>query len=503
MAGELHTFVFADIESTAFVIESAGDRYRFVLASHREVLTHAFEACGGEDVRAEGSNVLAAFEQSRDGVLAAVAAQQALLKGDGDGPAVGVRIGVHAGSGERTPAGFVGLGLNEAARVCSVAQPGQILTSETAVRSAGALPGAHISFRGAGKHKLKDLLHPLELFQVCHPALPLHFGRTGGPDVHLAAYTTPFIGRDDEADDVIRSLEGQARIVTVTGTAGVGKTRLAIEVAGMVANRFPDGVWQCSMHALASPDDVVAAICAVVVPDGEVRDADALVHHLDGRSTLLLIDGFERLIDAASVLSQLTQRLPLLELLVTSAEGLGLAGESVSRLQPLPVLAGDDAGPRMFYEVAGIVAGDGGDPETVLTLCRQLDGLPLAIECAGREARSHSPAALLQGLEAVAGLPPWLDPLQAAFDRQCSVLTTPEIALLRRLATRPGAFSLGEVTGLPTTADIDRLEILEAFDALVTKSLVHAEGTGSQFTMLNTMRRYARASSSRENHPAV
>src|SRR6201981_1659462 len=275
------TFLFTDVEGSTRLWEADPDEMRLALAAHDQVLRKAIEAHGGWLFKHTGDGVCAAFGSPKAAVDAAVAAQQALE--------LPVRMGIATGEAELRDGDYFGAVLNRAARVMAAGHGGQILLADS---TAGLLSG--VDLLDLGPRRLRDLPTPVQGFQVqedgLRPDFP-PFRALGGSPGNLRAATTSFIGRESEAGEVQAALKAH-RLVTLTGVGGVGKTRLAVEVAARLADEFPDGVWFFDLAAVTDPaavPDAVAAVLGATQQPGR-RVAHSVAAALEGRSRLLVID---------------------------------------------------------------------------------------------------------------------------------------------------------------------------------------------------------------------
>ena len=247
------TFLFTDVEGSTRRWEADAEGMRKALAAHDEVLRSAIEEHGGWLFKHTGDGVCAAFTSPRSAVDAAVAAQRALE--------LPVRMGIATGEAELREGDYFGAVLNRAARVMAAGHGGQILMAES---TAGLLSGVDLA--DLGQRRLRDLSTPVGVFQVRAPGLRTDFPPLRALDTspgNLRPATTSLIGREAEVADIEAAVKTH-RLVTLTGVGGVGKTRLAVEVAAQLADVFPDGVWLFELAAVADPAAVPDAVAAVL-----------------------------------------------------------------------------------------------------------------------------------------------------------------------------------------------------------------------------------------------
>jgi len=413
------------------------------------------------------------------------------------------------------------LDVHRAARIAAVAQGGQVLVSQAAAALAdGALPpGAGL--RDLGWHRLKDLGRPEQLFQLCGPGLEAQFAplrSLGNPALpnNLPAALTAFIGRDRELSE-IRALVESARLVTLTGAGGAGKTRLGLQVAAELLDGSGDGVWLAELAAVTDQDAVAAAIAgALRIPAQPGRPAlDTLADALGPQDVLIVLDNCEHLIGAcAKAAETILRRCPKVHLIATSREPLGIGGEMIYRVPSLSLPGPGESGAAAAVSCDAVAlfadraraqgAGVTLDADTiplVVSVCRRLDGLPLAIELAAARLRSMSLAELASRLDQrfrllTGGSRTAVErqqTLRAAVDWSYSLLTTAEQAVLGRLSVFAGSFDLAAAEAVGRSETIDALEVAGLLGWLVDKSLVVAEPAGPalRYRLLETIRLFA------------
>ncbi len=454
------TLLFTDVEgSTRLLGELGAEAYAAALFDHRRVLRACFEGRGGVEVDTQGDAFFFAFPSAPDAVAAAQEAQRKLAGG-----AIGVRIGLHTGTPHVTDEGYVGEDVHLGARIAAAGHGGQVLVS-AATR---ALVDAETL--DLGEHRLKDFEQPVAIFQLGHERFP---PLKTISNTNLPRPASSFVGREREVA-ALAGLLDDARLVTLTGPGGSGKTRLAIETAADLAGRFRHGVFWVGLATVRDPDLVVPAIAQTL------GARDGLASHVGEREMLLLLDNLEQAIDAAPALAALVEACPNLTLLVTSRELLRVRGEVE---YPVPPLADPDAF-DLFCARSRL------DPDgTISELCRRLDNLPLAVELAAARTSVLSPAQILdrlgQRLDLLTGgrdADPRQRTLRATIAWSYDLLTPDEQALFRRLAVFAGGCTL-EAAEAVAGADLDTLQ------SLVDKSLVRR--TEDRFWMLETIREFA------------
>jgi predicted ATPase/class 3 adenylate cyclase len=461
------TFLFTDVEgSTRLLHELGAEAYAEALAEHRRVLRAAFTAYGGVEVDTQGDAFFVAFPTAPG----ALSAGEAALSGLASGP-IRIRVGVHTGTPFVAEEGYVGVDVHRAARIASAGHGGQVLVSA----STATLVGTG-SLRDLGEHRLKDLSAPERIYQLGDAAFPplKSLYRT-----NLPVPATPFLGRDRELAEVLGLLE-DARLLTLTGPGGTGKTRLGLQAAAEAADRYSDGVYWVPLAPLRDFGLVLETAAQTL------GATDGLADHVSDKSLLLLLDNFEHVVEAADGLAELLAACPNVQLLVTSRELLRLPAEQA---YPVPPLEPDD-GNELFLARAHAVDPGFAANAAVPELCARLEQLPLALELAAARVRVLSPEQLLDRLtgrldllRAGRGVDPRQQTLRATIEWSYELLDEAERRLFALLAVFRGGCTL-ESAEQVCGADLDALE------SLVDKSLVRIRD-GDRFWMLETIREYA------------
>jgi predicted ATPase/class 3 adenylate cyclase len=492
------TFLFSDIEGSTRHARRLGDAaWSEMLRDHDRLIDKTVSRLGGVVVKHEGDGAFAAFSEARSAVEAAIEIARELAGGSlGDGGVgVLVRIGLHTGEGRATDTGldYVGIDVHYAARVAAAGNGGQIVISETThsglgANGQGALAEAIIV--DAGLRKLKDFDEPRSLYRVVVPGVaddsrPL---RTEDLPSNLPALPTSFVGRESEIERLADVLQ-TARLITLTGPGGTGKTRLAMGLAGAVRDRYRGGTWFVDLAPVRDPDLIVGTIAATLGLREEpgVPIATTVRDHLRPIDTLLILDNLEQLLPAASAtVATLLAESPGLRVVVTSREVLRVRGEQEYPVPPL----GEDAGVTLFLDRARsrrMDVGDGQEPDlaTIRQIVGRLEGLPLAIELAAARTRLMSPTAILDrlgtSLDVLTGgardLPERQRTLRGTVAWSHDLLDHDEQVIFRRSAVFSGGW-----TGDAAEAVVDpggglAVAVLDGLESLADKSLVRIELT--------------------------
>jgi predicted ATPase/class 3 adenylate cyclase len=516
------TFLFTDIAGSTRLWELHPEAMRTALSDHDDLIEKLVAAHDGLVFKHTGDGALAVFDRAADAIAAAAEIQ--LKIGGVAHPDVGplvVRIAVHTGETEERDNDYFGPALNRGARLLSVAHGGQTLVSLVTERmAAGSLPTG-LTLRDLGEHRLRDLARSEHVYQLDVAGLATEFPPLRTPDAvpnNLPTLATSFVGRDHELAE-IKELIGSARVVTITGVGGAGKTRLAIQAAVDLADAFPDGTWFIELGAITDPEYIESAAAdalGVAQPPGRtVREA--VLDHLIEREALLIVDNCEHLISgAAEFVADLLAVAPRCRVVTTSRELLGVGGEVAYGLPSLRMPRRGQTPPvseliqydaiRLFVEraKAGHASFELTDhvAPAVIEICRRLDGMPLALELAAARLRSFSPKQIAENLDQRFRLLtggsrtalPRQQTLAAAIDWSYRLLEEPERRLFERLSVFQGGFTLDAVEQVCTDEALDAFAVLELLPALVDKSLVAAdtEGDDARYRLLETLRQFAR-----------
>jgi predicted ATPase len=461
------TLLFTDVEGSTRLLDELHDAYPNALAEHRRALREVFARHGGVEVDTQGDAFFVAFARASDAVAAAEDGQRALANGQ-----VRVRIGLHTGEPTVTADGYVGLDVHRASRITAAGHGGQILLSQSTRELAG-----RDDVHDLGEHRLKDLSTPVRIYQLGDgefPPLRTLFA------TNLPVAPTPFIGRQRElagAQALLR--RDDVRLVTLTGTGGSGKTRLALEVAAALSEHYEHGVWWVPLSAFSKADDVMPAV-------GRALGGGSAAEAIGNRHLLLLLDNFEHVIAAAPEVATLLVDCRLLDVLVTSRERLSLQAEHLYPVQPLARNESLD----LFLARARAITPAFETHRRLGELCARLDDLPLAIELAAARTSLMTVDQLLErlgsrldllrgGRDAEARHQTLRTTIEWSFD----LLSPDERRLLAALSVFRGGWTLDSSEQV-ADANVNLLE------SLVDKSLVRRSAIG-RFGMLDTVRDFA------------
>ena len=456
------TFLFTDVEGSTKLLEEIGDRsYEQALAEHRRIVRAACAGEGGVEVDTQGDAFFFVFRAAP----AALAAASELTSGLASGP-IRVRIGLHTGRPRLGDEGYVGKEVHFAARLAASGHGGQIVLSKATAELVDGL------LTELGEHRLKDIAEPVSIYQLGEERFP---PLKTISNTNLPRPASSFVGRERELKEVLSRISGRARLLTLTGPGGSGKTRLALEAAATLVPSYKAGVFWVGLASLRDPALVGETIAQTL------GAKNGLGEHIGERELLLLLDNLEQVIEAAPQLSALLGDCANLNVIVTSRELLRVQGEVEYAVPPL---ASAEA-VALFCERSGLEPS-----EEIAELCVRLDELPLAVELAAARAKALSPRQILERLsqrldllEGGRDADPRQQTLRATIDWSHDLLSEEEQRVLRALSVFAGGCTLDaaeEVCG----ADIKTLQ------SLVEKSLLRF--SAERYWMLETIREYAR-----------
>ena len=502
------TFLFTDIEDSTKLAQQSPDALPALLLRHREILNQAFAANHGFIFQVVGDSFSVAFHTATDALYAALQAQQSLHSEPWMTSPIKVRMGIHTGAAqlandptiEGPYSGYTTLALTQ--RIMSAAHGGQILLSQTVYELTRDEMTEEHQFIDMGEHRLKSMLRPEHLYQLNAPGLPSTFPplKTLESSAHnLPLQLTSFIGREKEIAE-IKNLLHSARLVTLTGSGGTGKTRLSQEIGAQELIDFPHGVWIVELAPLTEPVQIIPALAQVFglqeLPFNPLKNL--VTDYLRDKKILLIFDNCEHLIEAcARLVDELLHQCAGLKILSSSREALGIAGEVSYHV---PSLA-DSESTQLFVDRARAANSNFRLTETnassIAQICSRLDGIPLAIELGAARVKLLSPEQIAARLDdrfrlLVGGSRtalPRQQTLRALIDWSYDLLSEEEKRLLQFAAVFVGGWTLDALEAVA-----DDLNTIEHLEQLVNKSLVVTEEreTEMRYFMLETIRQYAR-----------
>jgi predicted ATPase/class 3 adenylate cyclase len=506
------TFLFTDIEGSTRLWQEDEASMRQAVARHDRLLRAVVVDHGGVVFSTMGDGLAAAFQAASAAVSCAVEAQELINRESwGTARPLRVRTGLHTGEAELREGDYFGTAVNRGARLAAVGHGGQILCSSATAEVADI----DTLLVDLGEHRLRDLDRPMHVFQCGEGSFP-PLRSLGAFPGNLPIQLTSFVGRQEEVAAVGEALAG-SRLVTLTGTGGVGKTRLALQAAAHVVTRFPDGVWLCELAAAADTESmrqVVAAALGYTPASGVALDR-GIADFVGSRRWLMVLDNSEHLLDpVAGLVETILGRCPNAAVLATSREALGVGGEQIVRLRPFPVphtdlsldQLGDFDATRLFVDRVQAAGADltpeAGDGPAIAEICRRLDGIPLAIELAAARVIALAPAEIAAHLDerfrlltgGRRGAVERQHTLRATIDWSFALLSAAEQTVFNVLGVFPASFDTAAAQAVAAAGGVEPWEALDALTSLVAKSLLNADrgATGTRYQMLESLRHYAR-----------
>ena len=513
------TFLLTDLEGSTRLWEEHDDAMRVAVARHDEILHAAIAGHHGVVFSPMGDGMAAAFGSARDAVEAARVAQRGLVAEPwGVTGALRSRMGLHTGDAAPRDGQYLDRSVNRCARLMAIAHGGQVLLSGATRSLLGDALADDADLIDLGEHHLRDLVAPEHVFQLMDPDLPSDFPPLRNIDElsgNLPAPASSFIGREREIEEIAELL-AHARLVTLTGSGGCGKTRLALEVANTARSLFADGACWVDLAPLVDPDRLPAAVIGALGGRDEPGQdpLSSVIELLSGRDLLLVLDNAEHLLDGcAELASAVLARTATVRLLATSREPIGIEGEWAWRAPSLPTPREDatledarasDAA-RLFEVRAGQAHAGFEMTEdnvgSVAQICRRLDGIPLAIELAAARIPVMSPEQIAAGLDDRFRLltggrrraVPRQRTLRASVEWSHSLLTPEEQRMFRRLSVFAGGFTLPAAVATVPDGTVESDAVLDLLSRLIDKSLVAADTTEGEprYHLLETIRQFA------------
>ena len=519
------TLLFTDIEGSTAMWESHPTEMEEALALHDQLVRSAIEGRDGHVFKTVGDAYCAAFSDPRAAIASALDVQHCLGKAIWPAPlSIRVRIGIHTGSCQERDSDYFGPVVNRTARLEAIAHGGQVVVSgvtEAEVRD--SLPEG-CGFSDLGEHRLKDLGMPEHVFQILAPGLqedfpPLRSLTNPALEHNLPIQLTSFVGRRTDLAE-IRRLINESRLVTLAGPGGTGKTRLALQVAADLLDGSGDGVWFADLASLVAEEQVVREVADTLGVREEAGRPllETLVESLQYRNLFLVLDNCEHLVEACARLAEtLVRRCDTVWILATSREPLAVGGERVYRVPAMGLPGGAEAesdpesltrfdSVRLFVERARAHRPEftlgSGNARIVASLCRRLDGIPLALELAAARVGSMSLEDLERRLDQrfrLLGSGPRTATsrqrtLQGAVAWSFDLLADREKIVFSCLSVFPASFDLDAAGICAEAVSLDELDVVDAVVALVDKSLLQAEPAryGLRYRFLETIAEFAR-----------
>lgn len=517
------TFLFTDIEASTRLWETAPAKMADALVLHDRLCAAAVEAHGGRLIKMIGDGLHAAFDNPADAVATALDLQRGMPTIAADtGLPFKMRCGLHCGAAQQRDGDFFGSAVNRAARIAAAAHGGQVLLSQAVVDLTRERLPAGADLLQLGRVRLRDLSAPENIWQLLHVDLPPVFPALRSLEStpnNLPQQLTSFVGRVKEMQEV-KQLLGKTRLLTLTGSGGCGKTRLAMQVAAEVLESYPDGVWLVELAALADPAGVPQSVAMTLGLSEQARKSltQTLVEHLASRRLLLVLDNAEHLLGACATLThEVLRHCREVALLATSREPLGVDGELLYRVPSMAVPGSpEDVTPQalaqyesvnLFVERARLhlprFVVNSQNARALASVCNRLDGIPLALELAAARVRSMSVAEIDSRLDHRFNLLtggsrtslPRQQTLRSLIDWSFDLLTEAEKSLLQRLSVFTGGWTMASAESMCVGGSIpDGKSVVDLLTALVDKSLALSEDRGgsTRYRLLETVRQYAR-----------
>ncbi|GBD84460.1 putative HTH-type transcriptional regulator/MT0914 [bacterium BMS3Abin02] len=510
LTSETMTLLFTDIEGSSEMWDRSPSAMADALARHDELITDAIVGHGGHIVKNKGDGFFAAFASAPDAVRAVVEAQRG-IQAEPWSPEVGnvrVRMALHTGTVEFHDGDYLGASVNRVARIEGAAHGGQVLISASTRELVQDQLSDDVDIVDLGEHRLRGLSRPERIYQLTTRDLPSEFATLRTLDTsetNLPVPPTSFVGRTEELSEIDRLLANpDCRLLTLLGPGGIGKTRLAIEVAKRLGSAYPNGAHFVPLAPITSPDRIVPAVAEALrltidTHTSDLAPKDQLLDFLTNQSALMVMDNFEQVVEGAGLVAEVLGQAPKLRVLVTSRRRLGLQGEWTYEVPSLPYPTnGEDASTypavRLFVERARQA-----DPTfeptpewvDVRRICHLVQGLPLAIELAAAWTPVLACKEIADEIEAnldfltttLQDVPARHRSARAVFDWSWNLLPPRLRDIYRQLSVFRGGFdrrAASDVAGA-TVSDLAELS---------SRSLVHREGTG-RFSLHQMLQQFA------------
>lgn len=529
------TFLFTDIEGSTRLAQDFRDVHQELIAKHHSIIEEAVKLNGGHIFKTIGDAFCCAFENVSDAVNAAVESQTKLSSEDWGDVGMKVRMGIHTGTAEWNGKDYMGyLTLARSNRIMSASHGGQIVISDDSVKASPDsnsefttypykdknLQGKLITLRDLGERRLKDLAEPVRIYQVLAKGLPSEFRPLMTLDFrpnNLPVQLTSFVGRQEELKAVSRMIE-DSRLLSLIGPGGTGKSRLALQIAAEMIDRFDNGVWLVELASITDhtllAEEVIRALNIPEVP-GRSSD-DIVIGHLREKKLVMILDNCEHLVQGVSGFAEfILKNCQYVKLVVTSREALHCMGEKIYMLSSLGHPGREDVlepgelvkyeSVRLFIERALTINSsfrlNEGNASAVQKICSQLDGIPLAIELAAVRLKVLSLDSILKKLDDRFRLLtggnrtalPRQQTLRAMIDWSYDMLDEKEKLLFQRLSVFAGGWTIEAAEQICSDELIEEFELIDVLSNLIDKSLItQRDNKGSiRFGMLETIKQYA------------
>ncbi len=515
------TFLFTDIQGSTSLWQDDPESMEIALKRHDEILRKAVNQAGGYVFKTVGDAFCCVFSKAEDAIRSALAAQLVLQEEPWGTPRpLRVRMSLHTGAARERDNDYFGPTVNRVARIESLAHGGQVVMSRVTAELVRDLLPEGVKLEEKGAHRLKDLARPEEIFQLIHPDLPSLFPPLRSMDVlpnNLPIQATPLIGREKEIEALLGYFrDPECRLVSVVGPGGMGKTRIALQVAADLVDKHRDGTWFVDLSSVTRPEGVALAAGSVLgIPQDTDQDpVEHVAAALREKSILLVLDNFEQVTGAFAVVVRWLACSPEARFLVTSREPLNVRGEHVFHLPPMSLPDPGKGGVLSQFEATRLFIDracaanpdftvDNENAPVVAEICSRLDGIPLAIELAAARIRLLEPKAILKRLDSrlrlLTGgpndLPDRHKTLRACIDWSYDLLNETERALFRRISVFHGGISLESAASVLEPLCCEELDVIDGLESLADKSLIfHKAPLNDEpfFGILETISEYGR-----------
>lgn len=490
----LVTFLFTDIEGSTTRWEQYPERMRVAVARHDALLSEIMGIHHGYVFKTVGDAFYVAFASARKALSAALAAQQALLAEPWSEELCPfqVRMALHSGEAEWRDHDYFGPPLNRVARILSTGHGGQILMSQATLTLVHDHLPEGATYQDLGKHRLKDLPHPVPIFQLTSEGLPVRFPPLKSLNLHhhnLPAQALPCVGREQDLATLHTILlRSDVRLISVTGPGGIGKTRLALHLAHSVLDHFSGGIWWVELADLHNTEALLPAVFQAIDPSEMTHQLtlEQLKDRLRGE-TLLILDSAEQVNDVRSFISMVLNLCPQLKMLVASRSALHMRQEYEHPLEPLAVPETRQKLPpeallhfgavALFVQQAQIAQAhfslNRSNASIVVQICKRLDGFPLAIELAAAHLKILSVQQLLKRLSSQMPLltqNKTNQMLHRVIEWSYNLLNAQEKEVLNQLVIFRGTFIFDAVETIGLLAE--DIDLFDSLKSLINKSLV-------------------------------